>query len=218
MKNVLEADSIILSFDSNRILHNVYLKVCTGEVLGILGRNGCGKSCLMKIIYGALVSADQSIRINKQALYTSYRSPKDMMYLPQVPFIPNTLSLKRIFKDFNLDYEAFTFHFPEFKKYYNNKLKALSSGEQRIIEIYTILLSKTKFCLLDEPFSQVMPLHIETIKTLIIQEKQNKGIIITDHLYHHLIALSDDVCIINEGKTNYVTTLDEIKALGYINA
>lgn len=55
MTNILEVDSVILEFSSNRILHDVYMKSETGKVTGLLGRNGIGKSCLMKIIYGELV-------------------------------------------------------------------------------------------------------------------------------------------------------------------
>ena len=55
MTNTLEVDSVILEFDSKRVLHNVYLKSETGKVTGLLGRNGTGKSCLMKILFSSLI-------------------------------------------------------------------------------------------------------------------------------------------------------------------
>ncbi len=213
--NKLEIDSIILEFDTKRILQDVYLKCEIGNIIGLLGRNGSGKTCLMNIIYGELVPADKSIRINGIPYYKSDRNPSEMMYLPQFSFIPKSLSIRRIFKDYNLDFSLFAKDFPEFKKYQNTIFSRLSGGEQRIIEIYVIIASPTKFCMLDEPFSQVMPVHVDTIKNIIRRERENKGIIITDHLYEHIIDICDDIYVINNGKTHLIKTLQDIERLGY---
>ena len=60
MNHTLEVDSIQLAFNNRRILSDIYLKCETGKITGLLGRNGQGKSCLMKIIYGTL-SCEKSI-------------------------------------------------------------------------------------------------------------------------------------------------------------
>jgi ABC-type multidrug transport system ATPase subunit len=217
MIHILEIDSVILEFDSKRVLQDVYMKSETGKVTGLLGRNGSGKSCLMKIIFGELMPNDKSIRIDGNSIYNRYRDPSDIRYLPQGCFIPKFLTLQRIFEDFELNFSDFTNEFPEFEKFYKSKFKNLSGGEQRILEIYSILASKTKFCMLDEPFSQVMPLHVETIKNLILKEKKNKGIIITDHLYKYIIDVCDNLYIINDGKTYLTKSLQDIVTLGYAN-
>jgi ABC-type lipopolysaccharide export system ATPase subunit len=215
MNHTLEVDGVILEFNSKRILHDVYLKSETGKVTGLLGRNGSGKSCLMKIIYGELVPNDKSVRIDGHALPNRYRNPDDIRYLPQSEFIPKSLTVKRIFKNFELDFLDFANEFPEFEKFHNSKFKSLSGGEQRILEIYSILASKTKFCMLDEPFSQVMPVHVEKIKGLILREKKNKGIIITDHLYQYIIDICDNLYVISSGKTHLTKSLQDIERLGY---
>jgi len=215
MTNILEIDSVILEFELKRILQNVYLKSETGKVTGLLGRNGTGKSCLMKVIYGELIPSDKSIRINGYSILNGHRSPKDLRYLPQFRFIPKSLTIKRIFRDFKLDFMDLILTFSEFEKYYKTKLKNLSAGERRIIEIYTILVSKTKFSMLDEPFSHVMPMHIDKIKKLILREKKNKGIIITDHLYKDIIDICDNLYVIKDGKTHLTKDIQDIGALGY---
>lgn len=217
MKNTLEIDSLILEFGMKRVLHDVYLKCETGKITGLLGRNGSGKTCLMNVIFGTLTTAGQSVRVNGKTLLKVSRQPKTMRYLPQFNFIPKSLTLKRIFTGFKLDFSTFIKKFPEFSEYHNSKLKRLSGGEQRIVEIYIILCSNTKFCLLDEPFSQVMLVHIETIKNLLVQEKSKKGILITDHLYKHIIDICDDLYVIADGKTHLTKSIEEIENLGYIN-
>lgn len=215
MINTLEVDSVILEFGRKRVLQNVYLKSETGKVTGLLGRNGTGKSCLMKILFGELTPKDKSIRINGNALINTYRSPKDLRYLPQTRFVPNSLTIKRIFNDFKLDFDDLITYFPEFEKFHKSKLSNLSVGERRIIEIYIILVSQTKFCMLDEPFSQVMPIHVDTIKKIILREKENKGIILTDHMYKHIVDICDNLYVISDGKTYLTSSINDLETQGY---
>ena len=217
MTHTLEVDSIILEFGTKRVLQDVYLKNETGKITGILGRNGSGKTCLMNIIYGELEINDKSVRIDGKTIYNGFSNPKMMRYLPQFNFIPKSLKINRIFKDFELDFSLFIHEFPEFEKYYKVKLNRLSGGEHRIVEIYAILASKTKFCMLDEPFSHVMPVHVETLKRILIEEKKNKGILITDHLYEHITDVSDNLYVISNGKTYLTKDFSDLKTLGYIN-
>lgn len=217
MKHLLEVDSIILEFGQKRVLQDVYLKNETGKTTGILGRNGTGKTCLMNIIYGELKTTDKSIRLDGKAIFDGYRNPEIFRYLPQFNFIPGNLKIKRIFNDFNLNFTEFIGYFPEFEKYYRLPVKRLSGGERRILEIYSILASKTKFCMLDEPFSQVMPVHVDTIKTLINEEKKKKGIIVTDHLYEHIMDICDEIYVIANGKTYLTKGKNDLNQLGYIN-
>lgn len=217
MKHTLEVDSIILKFGNKRVLQDVYLKSQTGEITGLLGRNGTGKTCLLNIIYGELAIIDKSVRLDGTIIYNGFRSPLDFRYLPQFSFIPKNLKIKRIFKDFQLNFNEFMNDFQEFKRYYNVKLGRLSGGEQRLIEVYSILKSKTKFCMLDEPFSHIMPVHAEKIKHILKREKKNKGIIITDHLYEHITEICDSLYVISNGKTFQTNDLNDLKVLGYVN-
>src|ERR1700712_3206955 len=101
MKHKLEIDSIQLELNGKRILSDIYLKCETGNITGLLGRNGQGKSCLMQIIYGNL-KCEKSIRFNNVSNYEAFKRPDLLRYLPQFNFIPKGLSLKQIFTDFDL--------------------------------------------------------------------------------------------------------------------
>ena len=216
MNHTLEVDSVMLEFGPKRVLQDVYIKCETGKITAILGRNGTGKTCLMDIIHGMLKAGNQSVRLDGKAFLRASRSSSDMRYLTQLNYIPKVLRLKRIFKDFKLDYSEFVDHFPEFEKYYNLRLRKLSGGERRIVEIYMIIASETKFCLLDEPFSHIMPVHTETIKDLIIRGKKNKGILITDHMYEHIAEVYDELYVIRNGKTYLTKSMQDLETLGYL--
>ncbi|MCD4792043.1 MAG: ATP-binding cassette domain-containing protein [Bacteroidales bacterium] len=215
MKHILETDSIILEFGEKKVLSDVYLKIKTGEIIGLLGRNGAGKSCLMNIIYGELNPFDKSVRIDGKVFFEAYKYPNIIKYMPQFNFVPQSLKLNRIFKDFNLEYDELTELFPDFSSCYNFPLRKLSGGQNRIIELYVILKSKSQFCMLDEPFSHLMPIQTEAVKKLIQKEKLNKGILITDHMYDHIIDISDRIYVIKNGKTHLINSIQEIEDLGY---
>ena len=215
MKHILQADSIQLEFNGRKILSDIYLKCETGTITGLLGRNGQGKSCLMKIIFGSL-NGEKSVRIDNLSKNNAFRFPDLLRYLPQFSFIPKSLSLQRIFIDFGLDYPLFQIRFPEFKNRHLQKIKQFSGGEQRLIALYLIVKSKTFFAILDEPFTHLNPIQIEKVKELLVEEKVNKGILITDHLYKNVTDISDALYILSNGKTHLSKGPEDIEILGYV--
>ncbi|GGG29033.1 ATP-binding cassette domain-containing protein [Pontibacter amylolyticus] len=214
MSHKLEADSIQLAFDGRRILSDIYLKCETGGITGLLGRNGQGKSCLMKIIYGSL-KCDKSIRFDNKTQFEAFKRPDLLLYLPQFNFIPPHISLKRVFSDFELDFPAFVHQFPEFTTRYKSSVGKLSGGERRLVEIYSIVKSASQFAMLDEPFTHLNPIQIDKVKDFLSEEKQNKGLIITDHMFRHVLDICDTLYVLTNGKTHLVSTVEEIEELGY---
>ena len=216
MHNPLEVDSIMVQFRERRILSDVFLKCETGEVVGILGRNGSGKSTLLKVITGDSNSQQKSVRINGQCISNPFKKER-IRFLTQHNYIPKSFTVKQDFKHFRNNFRDFIAWFPELKQVYKNQISNISGGERRIIEIYLILASNSLFCLLDEPFSHIMPIHIEQIKKLINRGKANKGIIIVDHMYDHILSESDRLYVILEGKMHRIKTKTDLQMLGYIN-
>lgn len=213
--HLLEADSIQLAFDGRRILSDIYLTSETGKITGLLGRNGAGKSCLLKIIFGSL-NSDKSVRFDKQSKNQPFKVPKLITYLPQFQFIPKRLSLRRVFQDFDLDYSIFENRFPEFSSKNLSPIGSLSGGECRLIELYVILKSKAQFALLDEPFTHLSPFQIEKAQELILEEKINKGILITDHLHQAVTDICDNLYVLSNGKTHLTKSLEDLERLGYV--
>ena len=215
MTHTFEADGIILEFGTRRILSNIYFKCETGKIIGILGRNGQGKTCLMNIVYGSLNPESKSIRFDNISVFQAFKRPDLLTYLPQFNFIPSSLSLKRIFSDFNLDYKIFENFFPEFKAKHNVIIKNLSGGQRRLVEVYAIIKGNSKFSMLDEPFSHLMPVQIEKIIEILKIEKQNKGFLITDHMYRHVTNICDNLYVLTDGKTYLTNDISDIEKLGY---
>lgn len=214
--HTLDVSNLHLEYGFKRVLWDTCLHCETGQVVGIFGRNGGGKSCLMQVIYGGLRLKDQYVAIDGRVLLTRERRPEDMRYLLQQSFVLPGLSVKQVFDDFGVAFESFVEDFPDFVGTARKRMKTFSTGERRMIEVYAVLASDSKFCLLDEPFSFMMPLHVQKMKEVIRREKERKGIVITDHYFEDVIDISDELFILRSGKTWRVNGREYLELLGYI--
>ncbi|HMJ67424.1 MAG TPA: ATP-binding cassette domain-containing protein [Cyclobacteriaceae bacterium] len=218
MKQALEFDSLMLSFDGRPILSNVSIKCNTGEIVGLLGRNGSGKSSLMQVVFGSLAGDYKSVRINGKSLHGNYIKEKHIAYLPQDSLIPDYVRVDKALTLFGLREEALLDEFPESRDWLRLYPSQLSGGTQRIVEVLLILKSKAPFCLLDEPFTGVMPVYVQRLKQIILNTRSEKGIIITDHLYRDVISITDRLFVLANGQTYQVNGESELQRRGYINS
>ncbi|MFT5673415.1 MAG: ABC-2 type transport system ATP-binding protein [Polaribacter sp.] len=215
--NVIEIDNIELNFGASEILKSIYLKSQKGKITGVLGRNGSGKTSLLKIIFGSLKPKNKLIRIdNKPILRPLFRSKK-ATYLPQFNAILGRISIKKAFYHYQVNFLNFLEEFPNFKQLKESKMAELSGGERRVIEIYLTLFATSEIILLDEPFSHVAPLYIKKIKDIIQIQKQHKIIIITDHLYKEIIDVSDSIYLIKNGWSKLIKNPEDLIFNNYIN-
>jgi ABC-type multidrug transport system ATPase subunit len=214
---VLEVDSVVLDFGKKCILSDVFMHFETGMVTGILGRNGTGKTCLLNIIFGSKKGNYSSVRYNSEAVLSAFHNDARVRYLPQFSIFPKFLKLSTIISLFDVGPSLLVKDFPELNYSLNNSFGKLSFGQKRLFETWLFLRSKSQFILLDEPFSFIMPVHVEKIKEIIREEKANKGIIITDHLYENVIELSDSLYLIYNSIVRKIKDPSELREYGYIS-
>jgi len=213
---IFELDNVELYFKNKCILNGIYLKAETGKVTAILGRNGCGKSSLLNIAFGNLKPKYMLIRLDNKPLLKPLYTTGLAKYLPQYNFIPTGMKLSRAFKLFDLDWNLFIENFEAFSIYESVKFKVLSGGERRLVETYIILKTASQIVILDEPFSHLSPLYIERIKKLITEEKKHKAIIISDHMYQHIIDASNTIYLLKNGTTKKIENLIDLETYNYL--
>jgi ABC-type branched-subunit amino acid transport system ATPase component len=213
-KHVLEASGIRIAFDGRQILSDIYLRVESGEVLGIVGRNGQGKSTLLKMIYGTL-RAEQSIVIDGVFQRQAFKNFRAIRYQPQFSFLPGRLSMRRVFADYEVEMDDFFARFAALKAEPETRIDMLSGGWRRMIETYIVLCSKTHFVMLDEPFTHISPVMIEALQHVIAREKANKGIILTDHMIAPLLEASTSLYMLRDGHLARARSAADLAWLGY---
>ena len=217
MSNLLEIDSVVKSFDMHVVLTDIYLKCRTGDIIGMLGRNGTGKSTLMKIVFGTLQADTKFIRIDGKVYNQPYKTINEICYLPQDSFLPKHLSIEKTIELYLGKNQVQNFlEDPILKKLNTSKISYLSGGELRYLEIKLLLHTDCKFILLDEPFNGVSPILVGEIKKLILKTSEFKGIILTDHDYRNVLNVANRFCMIYDGGIKRIDDKDELVRWGYI--
>jgi lipopolysaccharide export system ATP-binding protein len=212
-KPILSVKSISKSFDSRIILRKIDLHLNKGEMLGLLGSNGAGKSTFMNIVLGILKCDFGDIFLGNKKLTNlpiHERSKLGISYLPQNSAIfrgltvyENLLGIAQIIKKRkNEQREIVEKLMAEFSITHLRDVRAtaLSGGERRRTEIARCLISNPKILLLDEPFAGVDLLSIQDIKGLLLKlQSRGCAVLVTDHNASQLLSVVDRAYVVANG-------------------
>ena len=212
-KPILAAKSISKSFNKRIILRKIDIHLNQGEMLGLLGSNGAGKSTFMNIVLGLLKPDFGDIFLGNSKLTTlaiHERAKLGISYLPQQTSIfrgltvyENLLAVAQIVKKgAALQKEVVENLMAEFSITHLRDVRAtsLSGGERRRTEIARCLISNPKVLLLDEPFAGVDLLSIQDIKGLLIKlQSRGCAVLVADHNASQLLSVVDRAYVIANG-------------------
>lgn len=213
----LKVNSVELSFDDHKVLQDIYLDCEKGEVVGLLGRNGTGKSSLLKIIFGTLTPMHKYVSIDEIALDKGYHHNR-IAYLPQINYLPKGIQISSMAKVLvNSEYWGEFSELDIYKNHWHKKTEELSGGELRQLEMLMVLYNKADFILLDEPFTHVTPIQAEYFKRIIKAVSKYKGIIVTDHQYSNVLDVSDRVILLTNGCTKPISGLNDLVTYNYLS-
>jgi lipopolysaccharide export system ATP-binding protein len=217
MPDILEADSVRKVFENKQVLTDIYLKCQTGDVIGLLGRNGSGKTTLLKILFGSINTENKHILINGKLCDRPFLTSGNISYLPQENFLPGDLTVGSVIGLYKNHIKREKIKKDErIEAILKTKVRNLSGGESRYLEVKIILNSDSKFVLLDEPFNGLTPIAVDLVKDMIRAESQNKGIILTDHDYRDVMDVANRYLLLFDGGLKQVRTIQDITDWGYI--
>ncbi len=223
-KIALNMRGITKRFGSVVANHNVDLDVYQGEILAVLGENGCGKTTLMNMLAG-IYYPDEG-KIFKDGKEAVIRSPKDAFDL-KIGMIHQHFKLVDLFTAaenivlglqekgrYNLEAvnnrvseiaEKYGFHIDPQKKIYE-----MSVSEKQTVEIIKVLYRGADILILDEPTAVLTPQEIDRLFSVLkSMKKDGKSIIIITHKLHEVLAVSDRVAILRKGEHIATVNTDE---------
>lgn len=221
MIHTLKITEATKSFDTHYVLSAVSLTIITGDVVGIFGRNGSGKSTLLQMIFGTVNADSISVFVDdNQIQQENISSSQQIAYLPQSSFLPKNMKVREVIPLFFCESEQqdTVFYAPNVSSFDNKKINQLSLGQLRYLEFLIIANLNHPFLLLDEPFSMIEPLYKDAIKTVILQLKSTKGIIMTDHYYEDVLQITNRNFLLKETRLLPVENVQDLVKFDYLKS
>ena len=210
----LEASHVQKTYSGRRVVDDVSVSVSEGEIVGLLGASGAGKTTTFYILVGLENTEQGRVYLGGQDvtdLPMYLRARLGLGYLPQeasvfrkltaeqnILAVLETMKMSRQERVARLDQLLNEFGIEHVRK---TRGDALSGGERRRVEIARCLATEPKFILLDEPFAGIDPLAIDDIREIILYlKKQGIGILITDHNVRETLDITDRAYILSDGR------------------
>ncbi len=222
--NELDLHDINAFYGKSHILFGVSLSVQKGQVVGLIGRNGAGKSTTFKSIIGLVPPRNGTINFEGQNIAGL---PSHQIAKMGIGYVPED---RRIFSDLtvmdNLEIMK-TVHpmledgwtverifglFPKLKKLSNNRGMDLSGGEQQMLTIARTLMINPSLLLLDEPTEGLAPLVVKEIKRLIQEVRKHTTILLAEQNLKFVLDLIDHGYVIDQGRVVFEGTARELNA------
>ena len=213
---IIEFENVTLAYGNRIILDNISFKINEGQIFGMLGPNGVGKSTIFNLITGLISPKFGKIKINGEDVsqYPIYLRTKKFRvgYVPQYGGFFSDLTLydnlkaisEIVINDKNLRQEKINFLLSKFEleNIKNIKAKFLSGGQKKKLVISLSLLSDPRVLLLDECFAALDVLTIKMLQEIIVnlQQESQISIIICDHQARDLLACVDVAMILSNCK------------------
>lgn len=208
------ADSVVKTYGERRVVDGITVRVQSGEVVGLLGRNGAGKSTTFQMIVGLVAPDGGDVRLDGVSLADRplpARARLGLTYLPQersvflklsaldnlllpleehgVPRRERLARARALLDDFGLSHSA------------HLKAYMLSGGEARKLEVARALAVDPRFILLDEPFAGMDPLHVRELQAIIrALAARGIGVLLSDHNVFYAFEVIDRGYIIEAGR------------------
>jgi lipopolysaccharide export system ATP-binding protein len=215
----LTVQHLMKSYNGRVVVRDVSLEVASGEVIGLLGRNGAGKTTCFYMIAGLVASDGGTIELDAASisrLPIHRRARLGLSYLPQEASVFRKLSVEEnilAVLELQRDSQGRALPRAEQNQRLNSLLKelqidhirsntalSLSGGERRRVEIARALATSPRFILLDEPFAGVDPIAVIEIQRIVTLLKNRRiGVLITDHNVRETLGICDRAYIMNDG-------------------
>jgi urea transport system ATP-binding protein len=214
---MLEVRNLSAAYGQSQVLHGIDLSVSRGEIVALVGRNGMGKSTLMKSLIGVMPARSGQITVdgvNVTALPTHRRVGNGLAYVPQGRQIFGTMTVKEnietglvVTGKSDIPREIYDL-FPVLKDFEQRRGGNLSGGQQQQLAIARALASDPKVLLLDEPTEGIQPSIIRDIARLLrdIRSIRNLCIVVCEQVLSFVLDIADRILVMEGGRIVHADT------------
>lgn len=212
---LLQCIDLCKSYGDKKVLENINLTVPRGRIIGLLGKNGTGKSTLIKLINDLLTPTSGKILVN--GMDVGVETKKLISYLPERTYLDKSMTVEQViryFEDFydNFDADKANRLLSDLGLDTKQKLSKMSKGMQEKVQLVLVMSRRAELYILDEPLGGVDPATRDYIlDTILSNFCEGASVIISTHLISDIERILDDVIFINEGKIILTSDADQLR-------
>lgn len=218
-------------YGQSEILHGMNFTVAPNEIVAIMGRNGMGKTTLMKSLMGVIPSAGGSVKLNEReigGLKSHERVAGGLGFVPQGRMIFSSMTVKENIQTGLTTTKTRTVPrdlydmFPVLLEMRNRRGGNLSGGQQQQLAIARALASNPKMLLLDEPTEGIQPSIIKEIAQKLKEIRAQRGlsIVVSEQVLSFALEIADRILVVEKGEIVHEelrATVDEAKIASYLS-
>lgn len=202
--NLVEIRDLNKSFGDKQVLKNINLNIPKGKIIGLLGKNGMGKTTLIKLVNDLLTITSGEILVNGKKI--GIESKKSISYLPERTYLDKSMKISQVLKYFSEFYDNFDIN--KAKRLIKDldldeelKISKMSKGMQEKLQLILVMSRKCDLYILDEPLGGVDPATRDYIlDTILSNFCEGASVIISTHLISDIERILDEVIFINKGE------------------
>ena len=212
---LVECKKLCKSYDEKQVLKDVSLKIPKGKIIGLLGKNGTGKTTLIKLINDLLTPTSGEIFINGKK--PGVESKDIIAFLPERTYLDREMSVKdaiKYFKEFytNFDSQKAVKLLKDLDLDMNSKISKMSKGMQEKLQLILVMSRNAELYILDEPLGGVDPATRDYIlDTILSNFCEGASVIISTHLIADIERILDEVIFIDKGEIVLTSSADELR-------
>ena len=212
---LVKCEKINKYYGKKHVLKDVTFTIPKGKIIGLLGKNGTGKSTLIKLINDLLTPDSGTILINGKAI--GVESKKIISFLPERTYLDKSMTVDQVieyFEDFynNFDSKKARKLLKDLDLDSTQKLSKMSKGMQEKVQLVLVMSRKADLYILDEPLGGVDPATRDYIlDTILSNFNEGASVIISTHLIADIERILDEVIFIDKGKIILHSDCDELR-------
>lgn len=213
--SLVEFKNVCKNFDNKKILKNVTFTIEKGKIIGLLGKNGMGKSTIIKLMNDLLTPTSGEVLIN--GVKPGVESKKMISYLPERSYLDKTMTISQVFKYFIDFYDDFNLErarklLLDLNLEESDSLSKMSKGMLEKLQLILVMSRDVDLYVLDEPLGGVDPATRDYIlDTILSNFKDGASVLISTHLISDIERILDDVIFVEKGEIILSSNADELR-------
>ena len=215
MEELLICKNVNKNYGNKKVLKNINFIIPRGKIIGLLGKNGTGKTTLIKLINDLLTLDSGEILIDGKKI--GVESKKIISYLPERTYLDKSMTVNEVIDMFSEFYDNFDAKkarklLKDLKLDVNSKLSKMSKGMQEKVQLVLVMSRKALLYILDEPLGGVDPATRDYIlDTILTNFNEGASVIISTHLIADIERILDEVIFIDNGKIDLIEEADKLR-------